>query len=778
MISPAELFSVSKKSLLLLLLLLLLAACGSVHAARLLPLEDGLYQVIYSVSTPSGYSSAVIRARLLEQDSADESQAVQVVVKLINIPQPVLRYWSEQSLTAAAEEIQTVRTAIKELERSALPASVSEVRNLQKRLYELTNQFRIPGDLFPTGPTSDALWEKIQDNADVQGEVHINELLDEARRTLETEVTALTQLCPDSTCFSTVQIVRPLAVLLQRDCQRFGTSLASYHLRTDVTDYALGRLEVAALPDQLSPAAAHAAVMEAKRDGCFAQRYRLSKLLDLRGVVFEFCDGGSLDDVMRLETGNTATRLERFLPVFSSLAFSLSHVHSRGVVWRDLKPQNILFCRGKPHLHDFGEAVFALPSGTSLRALDVAFAGTPPYYPPDTQPHSSPFGAFDTYGLGVVWYQMVYGWDTVTRFPMYAGKSYLANTEECADSHNRHWEAPFDTTALTSAWATTLPLRSSVRPSASFGWERLLVHGLLQCRGVAQWGEQLLKLQQTPSFEVCTNRQAQQSASQQPLPRMTPEQAAAVPVFPSPCRMSARDAYLVSLKMSNCLDVSVPNYPIELPKGMIVARHGVSWVPEPGTEDGQAQFLITRDHTLAKEVGPIADSRLPVEDSKPDLSIQDKIFLQQFSVYAQRRVLSVAHSRQYVKLMKSVVKQYRDFPTVMLPGSKMRGSVNNHCPPEVCPFQPAYCIAVETPSERHSLEDISRGYSAAVGRTYCTGDHTVYEAWSSILSEYLACLAPQPSWTVDKVGTPLLSIPHVKALQHVVNLGTATSGIP
>src|SRR5579859_4987886 len=74
---------------------------------------------------------------------------------------------------------------------------------------------------------------------------------------------------------------------------------------------------------------------------------------DILYLVMELLSGGSLADLIR-RGPLSPERIERLL---DQIADALDYAHTRGLIHRDLKPQNILLDeRGNAHLTDFGIA--------------------------------------------------------------------------------------------------------------------------------------------------------------------------------------------------------------------------------------------------------------------------------------------------------------------------------------------------------------------------------------------------------------------------------------
>jgi len=116
----------------------------------------------------------------------------------------------------------------------------------------------------------------------------------------------------------------------------------------------------------------------------------------------EFLPEGTL--AQQIEQGLS---LERALDIIRSMAGALAYAHGRGVIHRDIKPQNILFRQdGTPVLSDFGIAKVVDADDTQLTAPGLAI-GSPVYMSPEQITGRKLDNRSDLYSLGIVFYEML-----------------------------------------------------------------------------------------------------------------------------------------------------------------------------------------------------------------------------------------------------------------------------------------------------------------------------------------------------------------------------------
>jgi hypothetical protein len=115
--------------------------------------------------------------------------------------------------------------------------------------------------------------------------------------------------------------------------------------------------------------------------------------------VMELCRGGSLADRLG---GGRAMAPDDLVPILVPIADGLADLHRRGIVHRDIKPQNILFGEDRAKLADFGLAQSDDGRGVSELTTPGTAVGTLAYLAPEVLAGERATAAADVYGLGVV----------------------------------------------------------------------------------------------------------------------------------------------------------------------------------------------------------------------------------------------------------------------------------------------------------------------------------------------------------------------------------------
>jgi serine/threonine protein kinase len=131
-------------------------------------------------------------------------------------------------------------------------------------------------------------------------------------------------------------------------------------------------------------------------------------------LLMEFVDGVNLRQLMQSRRLNMDEALEIITPVCEALQAA----HDRGIVHRDVKPENLLIDRhGKVKIADFGIARMmdepaaegVLEAALDRPALHTLAVGTPDYAAPEQRASAPCDHRVDVYSLGVVLYEIITG---------------------------------------------------------------------------------------------------------------------------------------------------------------------------------------------------------------------------------------------------------------------------------------------------------------------------------------------------------------------------------
>ena len=131
--------------------------------------------------------------------------------------------------------------------------------------------------------------------------------------------------------------------------------------------------------------------------------YDVSRGGDMEYIVMELIDGITLKQYME-KRGQLNWR--ESLHFITQIMRGLSHAHSRGIIHRDIKPQNIMVLRdGCVKVADFGIACLA----DSAQTLTQEALGSVHYISPEQARGDRPDARSDIYSSGVVLYEMLTG---------------------------------------------------------------------------------------------------------------------------------------------------------------------------------------------------------------------------------------------------------------------------------------------------------------------------------------------------------------------------------
>jgi len=132
--------------------------------------------------------------------------------------------------------------------------------------------------------------------------------------------------------------------------------------------------------------------------------YGYEKIDDDHCLVMEFAEG---EDLGKILDKKGCLPIKRAILIAYRVCDALAHAHSKGIIHRDIKPQNIIVDRrGNIKITDFA---LARALSSSIASLATGPIGTPYYISPEQAESQKGDERSDIYSLGVVLYHMLTG---------------------------------------------------------------------------------------------------------------------------------------------------------------------------------------------------------------------------------------------------------------------------------------------------------------------------------------------------------------------------------
>ena len=184
-----------------------------------------------------------------------------------------------------------------------------------------------------------------------------------------------------------------MAIVYKAKCHRLNRLVAIKILKSDLAQYEEFRRRFNA-ESQAVAQLSHPNIVSV---------YDVSRGGDMEYIVMELIDGITLKQYME-KRGQLNWR--ESLHFITQIMRGLSHAHSRGIIHRDIKPQNIMVLRdGSVKVADFGIACLA----DSAQTLTQEALGSVHYISPEQARGDRPDARSDIYSSGVVLYEMLTG---------------------------------------------------------------------------------------------------------------------------------------------------------------------------------------------------------------------------------------------------------------------------------------------------------------------------------------------------------------------------------
>ncbi len=180
-------------------------------------------------------------------------------------------------------------------------------------------------------------------------------------------------------------------------------------------------------------------------------------------LVMEFVDGIS-------EDRQPPRTFEKAVDIFSQVAHALGHMHSRGYVHADMKPNNIMVTDGLARIIDLGQSC-------KIGTVKERIQGTPDYIAPEQVRRKQITAETDIYNMGATMYFLLTRQHIPTIMPTMEPTVALKNTKDCKPPRELNPQVP---PALSSLVMHCIELEPADRPQSMHQVQQRLAMSLSQ----------------------------------------------------------------------------------------------------------------------------------------------------------------------------------------------------------------------------------------------------------------------------------------------------------
>ncbi|CAG9318609.1 unnamed protein product [Blepharisma stoltei] len=155
--------------------------------------------------------------------------------------------------------------------------------------------------------------------------------------------------------------------------------------------------------NQLKYAVAECKILKAIKFPFIVRLYWAFQSQSYLYMILEFCPNGDFSSLLQL-AGHLSTEVAKFY--IAEMILAIEYLHSFDIIYRDLKPQNLLLdSEGHIKLTDFGLS----KENVSDNEPAMSFCGSPAYLPPEVLAQTGCGKSADIYSIGTNLYEMLVG---------------------------------------------------------------------------------------------------------------------------------------------------------------------------------------------------------------------------------------------------------------------------------------------------------------------------------------------------------------------------------